>query len=205
VAAKATPNSAAPACPSKRSRNRKQARTWEGRSWFQQVHPSFRLPLSASSVASRAIQWPTATCAERVPTHALVQAWSRVGAPVELFQDLVWGIFVPTKWEVPTFQVANYQSYHDNQAAVDAALEELRVAGKLELVNPADLSSTIIAPLGVVPKPSSNKIRVIHNLSILVNDSVTTRDLSLPTIEKFLKWVSPSAWMWKRDWKGGYQ
>jgi hypothetical protein len=118
---------------------------------------------------------------------------------------LAWEIFVPTKWDVLAFQVANYQSYHNNQAAADTALKELRVAGKLELVNPADLSSTIIAPLGVVPKPGSNKIRVIHNLSILVNDSVTIRDLSLPTIEEFLKWVSPGAWMWKRDWKGGYQ
>jgi hypothetical protein len=89
--------------------------------------------------------------------------------------------------------VANYQSYHDNQAAADAALEELRVAGKLELVNPADLSSTIITPLKVVPKLGSNKIRVIHDLSILVNDSVTTRDLFLPTIEEFLKWVSSGA------------
>lgn len=158
-----------------------------------------------ASVADRAILRPSATLVDLVPSHTLWQAWRSVGAPANLLHDLVWGVHVPTSTFVPANSADNYKSAAEKSVEVDEALEELRVAGKIEQVFGPELVDTVVSPLGAVPKPDSNKIRVVHDLSLFVNEFVISRDMSLPSIEEFLRWVSPGCWMWKRDWKGGYQ
>lgn len=162
-------------------------------------------PPCAASVGRRTTLRPNAAHAERFASHAKEQAWREAGASNDLIQDLVWGIHVPTVGRVPAFRQGNYASYFEAQSLADAALEELRAAGKIELVPPGEVGDTVISPLGAVPKPEPNKIRVIHDLSLAVNDWVVTRDLRLLTIEDFLRHVSKDCWFWKRDWKGGYQ
>lgn len=156
-------------------------------------------------MAKRATLQPSAAFGKRFVSPTKEQAWIDAGAPPELVQDLVWGIHVPTRAFVPAQSRGNYASFYEAEPLADAALEELHAVGKIELVPPDEIANTVISPLGAVPKPEPNKVRVIHDLSLFVNDHVITRDLSLPTIEDFLRFVHEGCWMWKRDWRGGYQ
>lgn len=133
-----------------------------------------------------------------------VQAWISAGAPLALVQDLAWGIHIRTTDTIPAASLPNY-SCGDKQVHIDNAMLDLLREGKIEVVPADEINSTVISPLGVVPKPHSSKFRVIHDLSLLVNDYVRIRNMKLPTIEDLLSRISPGAWMWKRDWKNGFQ
>lgn len=147
---------------------------------------------------------PSAALSELLVPYAKVMAWHVAGAPTAMLQDLAWGISVRTLSLVPADSRPNYPC-GDRQVHIDAGMELLRVEGKIELVPDDEVANTVVSPLGVVPKPHSTKWRVIHDLSILVNDSVEIRQMRLPTIENFLARVTQNAWMWKRDWKNGFQ
>lgn len=136
--------------------------------------------------------------------YSKVQVWREAGATEALFHDLEWGIHVETWDHVPANFAPNYRSLDERPEAVRREIEALQCDGKVELVPANEIESTVISPLGQVPKPDPEKVCIIHDLSLFMNDSVITRDLTLPTIEDFLCWLTPGAWMWKRDWYGGY-
>ena len=133
-----------------------------------------------------------------------VLAWKSIGASPEVLQDLEYGIHVFTSDHVPAASADNYASLAERPGLVNLELEALRDTGKIEQVRVGEVRDTIISPMGQIPKTDPSKIRLIHDLSLFVNQHVRVRNMSLPTIEDFLKWVTPGAYMWKRDWKGGY-
>lgn len=135
---------------------------------------------------------------------AKVAAWLNSGAPIELVDDLAFGVWVPTVSYVSHNKRCNYSSITDHLSATLHELNILEREDKIEVVPPEEVCNTIFSPLGAVPRKDPNRVRLIHDLSLFVNDSVPISKVSCPTIDDVLPWVTPNSWIWKRDWKGGY-
>ena len=68
---------------------------------------------------------------------------------------------------------------------------------------------TIVSALGAIPKPHSDKIRLIHDCSrpqhCNVNSYATTHQFSYVTVEKAVSQIKPNAYLAKIDLKSAYR
>lgn len=144
--------------------------------------------------------------ASKLPLIPLAKsdAWARYGASQTLLDDLTFGVYTPVLSTVSQNKRDNYSSISDNLVASLHELDILERECKIETVPNDELSSTIISPLGAVPRKNSDRVRIIHDLSLSVNEHLASRSVSMPTIDDVLPWITRDSWIWKRDWKGGY-
>lgn len=147
------------------------------------------------------------------PPHTLVnplippaktEAWKARGAPQSLLDDLTYGVWVPTVSDIAPNKRSNYSSVTNNLTESIFELDILEQEGRTETVPFDEINNTVISPLGSVPRKNSTRVRIIHDLSLFVNDLVVARQVSMPTIDDVLPWITRDCYLWKRDWKGGY-
>ncbi len=84
--------------------------------------------------------------------------------------NLVWDKLPPTAREM-----RNSKSSLDNQGLVTKAVAEMMEACAV-LALPSGAFPTVISPLGVIPKPNSDKLRLVVNMKY-INEIICQRDM----------------------------
>ncbi len=82
--------------------------------------------------------------------------------------DLVWDQVPPTPREL-----RNSKSSIDNHKFVTKTVDEMLEAGAVSVL-PSGTLPIVVSPLGVVPKPRSNKLRLVVNMKY-VNEHLAKR------------------------------
>jgi hypothetical protein len=100
-----------------------------------------------------------------------------------------------TNWHIFANSVPNYSSLLPYLVEMQKTLLTLRNSNKIEQLPANEVPDTVISPMDQVSKPNLKEIQLIHDLSVFVNKAVEVHGMSFPTIETFLKWVSPGAFM----------
>ena len=81
---------------------------------------------------------------------------------------MVWNTVPPLPKETP-----NSESAFEHHEFVTKAISEMVIAGATSAL-PSGTTPTVVSPLGVVPKPHSDKLRLIVNMRY-VNDHLVKR------------------------------
>ena len=114
---------------------------------------------------------------------------------------------VPPGTEVPCYQGANYSSAVAASAQVSAVIAEERASGRLVPI-PQE-AALHVHPLGAVPKPPDNGIRVIHDHSYPAGSSLNDLQrywrLSWDSLDHALQYLVPRVYMAKFDLSAYYR
>lgn len=161
--------------------------------------------MDLATVQERVVVRPPLATFKQIGSLEKRTAWEDAGAPNDMLDDIFYGIWVPSTAYIPPNSCPNYSSIHDNLEAVLFELADLEQDGKIETVPTDEISNTLFSPLGAVPKKGSTRMRVIHDLSLFVNDFLITRKVTCPSLDDILPFIHRDSFLWKRDQKGGYQ
>lgn len=105
-------------------------------------------------------------------------------------------------------EVINYKSAtgHDVRDKVEHTIRDEILNGNYIVT---DTKPTIVSALGAIPKPDSDKIRLIHDCSrpehSNVNSYTDTKYFSYTTVDKAVSHIKPNAYLAKIDLKSAYR
>ena len=103
----------------------------------------------------------------------------------------------------PPVCVANYKSTKLNRAKVEETIREEVAAGNYVL---STSEPRIVSSLGAIPKPQSDNIRLIHDLTRGgVNATATDTSVKYPSLEDATQLMKPGAFISKIDLRHAYR
>jgi hypothetical protein len=111
--------------------------------------------------------------------------------------DLVWNLHPPSPRELK-----NSKSSMDNHEFVTKAVAEMLEAGAVSVL-PSGILPFVVSPLGVVPKPRSDKLRLVVNMKY-VNEHLAKRVFKFEGLSDLSDMAEKGDWSVAYDLTSGY-
>ncbi len=111
--------------------------------------------------------------------------------------DLVWDLHPPTLGEL-----RNSKSSIDHHKFVTKAVAEMLEAGAVSIL-PSGTVPFVVSPLGVVPKPRSDKLRLVVNMKY-VNEHLAKRVFKFEGLSNLSDMAEKGDWSVAYDLTSGY-